>query len=65
MEAKMIDGSELFNTLLKDFEAHGASAIGRVRQENPLAFLRLIASLIQQDIRISLDTSDATGEMHH
>jgi hypothetical protein len=65
METKMIEGSELFNNLLKDFEAHGASAIERVRQENPLEYLKLIASLVTEDIRIDLNTSDATGEMHH
>jgi hypothetical protein len=61
----MIDAEVFFNELLKDFEAHGVAAIERVREENPLEFLKLIASLVQQDIRISVDIGDATGEMHH
>ena len=61
----MIDGSELFNTLLKDFEALGVSAIERVRQENPLEYLKLIASLVTEDIRISFSASDAASKMHH
>jgi hypothetical protein len=46
MEDKMIDGNELFNTLLKDFEERGASAIDRLIKENPAAFLWLIAALV-------------------
>ena len=61
----MIDGDDFFNTLLKDFEAHDASAIERLRQANPLKCLELIASLVVEDIRIDLNTSDAAGEMQH
>ena len=61
----MIDGEEFFNTLLKDFEEHGASVIERVRQENPVAYLELIASLVPDDLRIDLNAGDVAGEMNH
>jgi hypothetical protein len=38
--------------LCDDFEVHGAAVIERVRQEDPAAYLRVIASLIQKDIKI-------------
>jgi hypothetical protein len=48
MEAKVIGGDVFFDEQLKDFEAHGASASERVRTENPLEFLRLIAAIQDQ-----------------
>ena len=61
----MIDGDEIFNTLLKDFEVHGVSVIERLRDENPLECLKLIASLVPDDIRIDFDAGDAAGEVCH
>ena len=60
----MIDGDEIFNTLLKDFEAHGAAAIARVCKENPLEFLKLCAAVIQEDMRINLNDWRCSGEMN-
>ena len=51
----MTDGDELFNALLKDFEVHGASAIDRLAKENPLAFLKLCAAVVHEDLRIDFD----------
>ncbi len=42
----MIDGEQLFNDLLRDFEAHGVAAIDRLAKENPLAYLQIIAMLV-------------------
>jgi hypothetical protein len=61
----MIDGGDFFNTLLKDFEEHGASVIERLRDENPLEYLKLIASLVPDDLRINFDAGDAAGEVCH
>jgi hypothetical protein len=57
----MIDGGEIFNTLLKDFEEHGASAIGRLVKDNPVAFLKLCAAVIQEDIRINWQSVPLEG----
>ena len=59
----MRDGEELFNALLNDFEKHGAAAIERVMTENPLGYLKLIASLVSEDIRITFDAGEVAGEM--
>ncbi len=42
----MIDGDELFNTLLRDFEANGVSAIHRLMETNPAAYLQIIAAVV-------------------
>ena len=54
---------DFFNSLLKDFQQHGASAIERVMAENPLAYLKLIAALVSNDIRITFNASEVAGEM--
>jgi hypothetical protein len=46
----MIDGDELFNKVLKDFEEHGASTIERLAKENPVAFLWLAAAVVCDDV---------------
>jgi len=63
-KSKTDRGAEFFNALLIDFEKHGASAIERVRAENPLAYLQLIAALVSKDIRITFNASNVAGEMH-
>ena len=45
-------GEEFLTQLCDDFEVHGAAVIERVRQEDPAAYLRVIASLIPKDIKI-------------
>src|SRR6476659_3291869 len=60
-------GEEFLAQLCDDFEVHGAAVIERVRQEDPAAYIRVIASLIPKDIKIDrrLDAgplSDLTGD---
>jgi len=58
----MPDSREFFDALFDDFERHGVSVIERLREENPLEYLKLIASVVTQDIRVTLNASDSAGE---
>jgi hypothetical protein len=42
----MIDGDELFNKVLQDFEAEGSAAIDRLAKADPVAYLWLIVAVI-------------------
>ena len=42
--------AKLFDTLCADFEAHGADAIRACRAEQPQGYLRLIASLLPNEL---------------
>ena len=57
----MIDGGDFFNKRLNDFEEHGASAIDRLVKDNPAAFLKLCAAVIQEDIRINWQSVPLEG----
>jgi Family of unknown function (DUF5681) len=45
-------GEEFLTQLCEDFEAHGAAAIERVRQEDPAAYLRAIVSVLPKELKI-------------
>jgi len=60
----MADGEIFCEALLADFEQHGDAAIERVRAENPLAYLKLIAALVSNEIGITFNASEVAGEMH-
>ncbi len=48
--------TENFVTALsKDFAAHGVEAIQTARQDDPVAYLRLVASLMPKEVRLSKD----------
>src|SRR3954468_12884232 len=57
--------SEAFlDTLYADFQANGAAAIEAARGEDPLGYLRLLASLLPQKLEVSRAAADATdGEL--
>ena len=38
--------------MLDDFEAHGADAISKVREEDPSTYLRVIASLLPKEVKV-------------
>ena len=42
----MIDGEQLINDLLRDFEEHGVSVLDRLAKENPLAYLQVAPALV-------------------
>ena len=48
--------TENFVTALsKDFAAHGVEAIQTARQDDPVAYLRLVASLVPKELHLSKD----------
>lgn len=46
---------EFVNALLEDFRKHGASAIERLREQNPQAWLALIAAFAFEELREGLN----------
>jgi hypothetical protein len=39
-------------TMIVDFERHGAKAIARVREENPAVYVRVLALLVPREMKI-------------
>jgi len=60
----MIDGEIFSEALWLDFEKHDVAVIERLREENPLEYLELCASLIVPDIRVTLADKAEAGELH-
>jgi hypothetical protein len=48
-------GEVFLAALAEDFEAHGADAIARVREESPAAYLKLVARLLPQDVNLNVN----------
>ncbi len=46
-------GESFVEALAADFEVHGKAAIEKVRDENPSAYLRLIAGLLPAQVEIA------------
>ena len=46
-------GEEFIKALSDDFDANGVSAIARVREERPQDYLKVIASLLPKEIKLS------------
>ena len=61
-KSKTDRGAEFLNSLLIDFEKHGAEAIRRFCEESPADYLKLIAALVSKEIGISFDASNVAGE---
>jgi len=45
-------GEDFLAAMLDDFEAHGADAIARVREEDPSTYVRVIASLLPKEVKV-------------
>ncbi|GLV28186.1 hypothetical protein TomTYG75_07090 [Sphingobium sp. TomTYG75] len=54
-------GEDFIKALQEDFEAHGVKAVQSVRTEKPDQYLKVIASLLPKEHRISVD--DQFSEM--
>ena len=54
-------GEAFIEKLLEDFEAEGPAAIVRCRTEKPDAYLKVIASILPKELKIS-NESDLTDE---
>lgn len=46
-------GEDFLAALYRDFAEHGAAVIAQVRQENPAAYLRIIAALMPKEVHVS------------
>jgi hypothetical protein len=54
--------SEAFlDALCADYEAHGKAAIERMRETNPVAYLRMIASLLPKEFHVEATRSPLEG----
>ena len=51
--------TSFLNAMRKDFDKHGVAAIQRAREEDPVAYMRTIASLLPKE----LDLSSADGSV--
>lgn len=58
-------GEAFLSALHDDFTQHGVEAIQRTREENPAAYLKVVASLLPQQIEIKESAFDglADGEL--
>ena len=45
--------AKFLSALADDFEEHGAAVIARVREESPTTYLKVVASLVPQQIEVS------------
>ena len=54
---------EFLSALYADFEAHGADAIARVRQDRPHEYIKVIASLLPKELAINGDEDLSDAEL--
>lgn len=47
--------------MLADWEAHGADAIIRMRESDPAAYVRIVASLLPRHVGLDDDTCPVAG----
>lgn len=50
------------NDLADDYERHGAAVIARVREESPVTYIKVVASLLPTKIETSHPLSDVSDE---
>lgn len=55
-------GEAFVQALQADFEAHGADSIKLVRVERPHEYLKVIASILPKEIKVSTDIDGLTDE---
>jgi len=49
---------KLLTTLEKDFNEHGEAAVAELRETDPGAYLRVVASLIPREVHVTVDPID-------
>jgi hypothetical protein len=55
--------SETFlNALVEDFDQHGIAMIGRVREERPYAYLKVVVAVLPRDMSLSVSTQQRRAE---
>ena len=52
-------GEDFIQALAADFERHGAETIERVRVQSPVAYLKVIASLLPKDVNLNVNNLDS------
>lgn len=56
-------GEEFIEKLYADFAEHGAEAIVKVREEKPDQYLRVIASLLPKEVKLSTEADLSDEEL--
>ncbi len=56
--AKSKLGEAFVKALLDDFNANGADAIVKTREENPAAYLKVIAQILPKDVNLTVNWLD-------
>lgn len=56
--AKSKLGEAFVKALLDDFNANGAGAIVKTREENPAAYLKVIAQILPKDVNLTVNWLD-------
>ena len=51
------------STSSEDFEVHGEPVIARVREENPAAYLKVVASLVPKQLGVDVSVSGITEQL--
>lgn len=55
-------GEEFIEALHADFHEHGAAAIARVREDKPDAYMKVVASLLPREIKVTASAEELTDE---
>lgn len=55
-------GEAFLAELHKDFQAHGSDAITKVRDQKPDAYLKVIASILPKELKVSVDEFDELSD---
>ncbi len=50
-------GDAFVRALLEDFRCHGPTAVGALRNKDPSAYLRVVASVIPKNLRVDVGFS--------
>ena len=55
-------GEAFLSACRKDFEEHGEEALIRAREENPLGYVKMIASILPKELKVSNNIDDLTDD---
>ena len=55
-------GQDFLKALHADFETHGIDAIQKMRVKSPSAYVRMIASILPKELKITNDAEDLTDD---
>lgn len=56
-------GEEFFADLCEDWKKYGASVVAKVRKNNPIAYLRIVASVIARDVPVSAPLQNSYSDL--